>query len=272
MNIKLSGRWIFPALILLIALFVNRILGFVLIAGYFVFVLWTKRSDLLSQIAIRKYRQGDLDGACAWFAKAAAQGRVGSTTLLSYALVLLKVGDCDAAGSQIERASKEKLSEYNGNVLSAMRGLLEWKLGDPLRAATQLGALAGEFRNTTLFGALGALYIAEGLEADALRFNLAAYDFDPGDSIIADNLAHIRYLRGELEEAEEILDTVIDREPLIPEPYVNKALIHESRGELEEASRLTGRARQCTYSHLSYFSQSEIEDICDRIESKADDG
>jgi tetratricopeptide (TPR) repeat protein len=271
MNIKSVRRWIIPALILLFSIFVSRPIGLTLVAVYFVYILWSSRSSIFSQLAIRKYRQGDRDGALTWFSKAAANSSAGGTVLLSYALVLLKAGDYDNAESQIERAAEQELAEYNKNVHAAMRGLLEWKRGNAKQAVMDLQSLADEFRNTTLFGALGSLFIAEGMMERALTFNLEAYEFDPYDSIIADNLVRTRYLRGEIEEAEEILDALIDRAPMIPEPFLNKALIHESREEWDDAWQMAHSARQCTYSYLSYFSPEEIEEICERIETEASD-
>ena len=191
--------------------------------------------------------------------------------LLSYALVLLKAGEFDDASAQAERAAEQKLEAYNQNVLAAIRAILDWKRGNPKRAVADLESLAEEFRNTTLFGALGSLLIAEGSIEKALRFNLEAFDFDPHDSVIADNLARTRLLRRENEQAEEILDAVLDREPMTPEPFLNKAIILESRSEIEEAAQMVHRARKYAYSYLSYFRPEEIEELCERIESMAAD-
>lgn len=269
-NIRSLRRWLIPAALLLITLFVNRVIGVILIAGYLVYAIWTNRPAMLAQVAIRKYRQGDLAGAHTWFAKAARLPRADGTILLSFALVLLKRGSFEEAEAQMTRAAKLALSDYNRNALASMRGIIEWKTGDPAKAIDQLASLAEDFRNTNLFGALGSLYNAEERTDEGLEFNLEAYDFDPYDSVIADNLARTRYLRGEYEEAEELLDEILERQPPIPEPYLNKALILESREEIEEAGELVHRARGKTYSHLSYLAPEELETICERIESQTD--
>jgi len=270
MNTKALGRWILPALILVITVLLNPGLGTLLVVGYIVYFLWAKRSDFVAQFAVRKYRQGDIERALTWYARAAASRNAKPMVYLSYALVLLKAGDLDAAEENLAGAAKHELSEYDQNALTAMCGLLKWKRGNPREAAVELQSLADEFKNPTLFGALGSLYLSEGMLDAALRHNSEAKEIADDDQIICDNLARTYYLNGEIEKAEEIFDDLIDRAVHMPEPYLNKALILGSRNNTEEALGLVNRAKQYPYSHLSYFTRRELESIIERIESGAE--
>ena len=267
MRIRDLGRWIVLALILAVAAFYSPQVGTLLVVGYIAYVLWSRRSAILSRIAVRKYQRGDTDGALSWYAKAAAAPKAAPAVHLSYALILLKSGDLDSVEKSLSQAAELELSEYDRNVLSAMRGLLAWKQGHPQKAAAELRALADEFQNTTLLGALGSLYLSEGMLDAALRHNLEAKEISPYDRIIGDNLARTYYLNGDIEKAEEIFDDLIDRSVRIPEPYINKALIQESRGNIVEAYNLVKQASQHSNSFLSYFSQEEIDEIVERIET-----
>jgi len=149
-----------------------------------------------------------------------------------------------------------------------MRGLVDWKRGNERKAAADLGRLAEDFRNGTLFATLGSLYIAAGMTDEALRHNEEAREFDPSNSTIADNLGRSYYVTGRVEESEEIFDELIEKGAHIPEPYRNKALILEERGDTNEAAELVERAKQQPYSHLSYFSPEDIDEITERIEAK----
>lgn len=262
-------RWIPLVLIILVTVFYNARLGSILIFGYTIYLLVTNRSGFYAWFAIRKYKQYDLDGALSWFAKAAASKRASGTVLLSYALVLLKTGHIDDVESVLDRAEAQDLSDYNQNALQAMRGLLTWKQGRGGQAVIELRQLAEDFENATLYGALGSLLIAQGMIDQALRVSEQGLEIDKYDKIITDNLARAHYLKGNVEKAEELWDDLIDREVRQMEPYVNKALILEDRGELDEADRIASKARRQRYSHLSYFSESEIDEIIDRIEEKA---
>ena len=270
MKTKALSGWIVPALILLIAVMFNPKLGTPLVIGYIVYILWSKRSLLMTHFAVKKYRQGDMEGALTWYARAAAGRNAKPMVYLSYALVLLKAGDLDAAEENLASVAESELSEYDRNVLTAMGGLLKWKRGNPRRAAVDLKSLADEFKNPTLFGALGSLYLSEGMLDAALRHNSEADEIAHDDQIIRDNLARTYYLTGEVEKAEEIFDDLIDRAVHMPEPYLNKALILRSRDKTDEALSVVSRAMQYPYSHLSYFSREEIEGIIERIESAAE--
>lgn len=263
------NRWIPIILIVLVTVFYNARLGSILMFGYVVFLVITNRAGFFSWMAIRKYKQHDLPGALSWFEKAAKSKRVPATVLLSYALVLLKTGDFDTAESVLDRAENQDLSDYNKNALAAMRGLLTWKRGRPGQAVVELRQLADEFKNITLFGALGSLYISQGMHDQAITLSEEGLELDKYDKIITDNLARAHYLKGEVDRAEELLDDLVDREVRQVEPYLNKALILEEREEIDEADRLVGRAKGQPYSHLSYFSEEEVEDIVSRIEAKA---
>jgi tetratricopeptide (TPR) repeat protein len=263
-------RWIVPILLLLITILYNPRLGSLLIFFYAVYLLWSNRAGFLSWLAVKKYRQSDMEGALKWFSRAAGSRRVGGTVLLSYSLVLLKTGHFDSAEEALERAAEQELSDYDKNALSAMRGLLEWKRGNAGTAMVSLRSLAEDFENITLYGALGSLYLSQGRADEALRISREGLELDKYDRIINDNLGRAHYVKGDVEQAEEIFDELVDREVRIPEPYVNKALILEDRGELDQASGLVDRAKKQPYSHLSYFAQDEINGIIDRIESKAE--
>ena len=262
-------RWIPLVLIILVTVFYNARLGSILIFGYIIYLLVTNRSGFYAWVAIRKYKQYDLDGALSWFAKAAASKRASGTVLLSYALVLLKTGHIDEVESVLDRAEGQDLSDYNQNALQAMRGLLTWKRGRGGQAVVELRPLAEEFKNATLYGALGSLMLSQGMVDQALTLSEEGLEIDKYDKIITDNLARAHYLHGDVEKAEELWDDLVDREVRQMEPYVNKALILEERGELDEADTIASRARRQRYSHLSYFSESEIDEIIDRIEQKA---
>jgi tetratricopeptide (TPR) repeat protein len=269
MNRNALSRWIPIIIIILVTVFYNVRLGSILIFAYIIYLVITNRAGFFSWLAIRKYKQYDFQGALDWFEKAAKSKRVPATVLLSYALVLLKTGDFDTAESVLDRAENQELSDYNKNALAAMRGLLTWKRGRPGQAVVELRRLADEFKNITLYGALGSLYIKQGMYDQAITLSEEGLELDKYDKIITDNLARAHYLKGDVEQADELLDDLIDREVKQVEPYLNKALILEERGEIEEADRLVERAKGQPYSHLSYLDESEVEEIMARIEGRA---
>jgi tetratricopeptide (TPR) repeat protein len=258
-RLKNASRLIIPVLILLFTFFYNPHLGTVFLVGYIIYLAITSRSSFFTWLAIRDYNNSDWEGALKWFVRAAKNKRANATVLLSYSLVLLKTGDFERAERNVERASELELSDYNRKVVESMRGLLEWKTGNPRKAATALSRLAEEFENSTLYGALGSLYLSQGMLDRALRHNEAAYEMDEYDKIIGDTLARTYYLKGDVAKAEELWDDLIERAVQLPEPYLNKAILLSERGEEAAAEEMRERAGKYPLSALSYFS-GKIED------------
>lgn len=267
MNLK---NLLIPAAIILITIFYSPQVGSILMIGYIAYVVVANLSSVYAWLAVRKYHKADLAGAEKWFGKAAESKKAGGTTLLSYALVLLKTGKFDEAERVVDRAAELELNDYNSKVVVSMRGLLEWKQGDPRAAAAELGELAEDFENTTLFGCLGSLYLAEGMNDAAWDHNQKAYEFNDSDPKICDNMARTHYLRGDVETAEDMWRSLTDRDVPRMEPYLNLALLLEERADDEDACKMAEAAHRFSYSHLSYFSEEEVNAAFERL--AADEG
>ena len=61
------------------------------------------------------------------------------------------------------------------------------------------------YETTTVYGSLGYLLILKGNLENALQFNLKAYEYNPSDKIIQDNLGQNYYLLGQYEKAKDIV-------------------------------------------------------------------
>ncbi len=110
------------------------------------------------------------------------------------------------------------------------------------QSAAEPATLAGYEQSATAF-ADGLAFAERGLDDEAARAYQLAIGLDPGFVEAMVNLARIRLLQGEPEQAREWLDRALRLAPGYPPVHAVRGLEARERGDLQEALRAFSRAR-----------------------------
>lgn len=253
------GSFIGSLILIIIAFQINKIFGAVIAIAYIIFFMATGGGNIYAIIANYKYKSGDEKGAVEWFEKAYKSKRCSIDSKISYAYLLLKLGDTEKSYQILNEVINSKHTPEEDSIAKSNLALAQWKRGDLNSAIETLEGVFQNYKNTTIYGSLGYFLVLNGDMDRALKFNLEAYDYNNTDKVILDNLGETYYFRGEYEESEKIYKKLMDMSPSFPEPYYYYGKALQSVGRPDEALDTMIRALSCKFSFLSSLKRDEIE-------------
>ena len=226
-----------------------------------VYFLILRRSDLLAFYARIQFQKGNFDKALRLFHIANRIGKMKPETMRYYGYMLLRSGELNLAEEVLTRASVSAKKPPEKKRIKAMLSLVVWKKGDLDMAIEMMEEAIEDFRVSNFYRNLGLMYVLKGERQKALKFNLEAYDYNPDDMVIADNLAEAYVLCGENEKAKAIYEELLEKEPHFPEPYYGYGLLLIKSGQRERGIELIRKSLDKTFTFLSVMQRDEVEKI-----------
>ncbi len=241
-----------------------KLWSFLIIAMILIWVL-IKRTDIMGLLAMVKFTRGETERAIGLFKKAERLGKLSSKNKMTYGYILLREGQTKNAKEILTRASMEAVKPALKRQIKSILALSVWKDGDLETAIEMMEEVMGEFKISTGYQNLGLMYIVKGDGNKALEFNLGAYDYNPDDLVIADNLAESYALCGNYEKAKELYKSILDQNPEFPEPYYNYGQILVKEGDRDGGILLIKKALEKRFTFLSVKSREEVEHLLDLL-------
>lgn len=260
-----------PAVIVYILFRLNTFAGFVGIAAYIVLILLKNRILFFRLRAQMEYGKGNYDGAVKWFEKVVNSKKAGIDAYVQYGFTLLKSGRLDEAERILSYAVDKSSSSDEKNLAKSNLALVIWKKGDLDTAYSMLTEVISEYKTTAVYGSIGYMAIEKGDLDEALRINLEAWEYNPENAIIQDNMAHLYHLRGEMEKAGEIFKRLVDKEPHFPEAYYDYGRYLEDMNRYDEAAEMYRKALSKPFSFNSTISRELVQTRLEAVENKVPD-
>ena len=258
-------RRIIPLVVLLIilvlsAVFVSPLAGSLLLLLYLLVQLYRKRGVYYSKRGYRAFSEGDISHAVAWYEKSYKRKNPSVKTTLSLALLYEKSGRFADARLLVERLKEEgALNDYEKGGLETTEAVLLWKEGYPEKADSKFREISATFRNTSLYGCMGAFYLARDDRDRAFSLAEEAYRFNGDNNIIRDNYACALSLQGRKGEARGIWEKLVGENCSIAEPYYHLARqIVLEEGDREEAKRILAKGLAFPLSRISYLKEEDF--------------
>ena len=213
------------------------------------------------------YNSGDIDGAKKYYQKAIDTGRANSHVIVRYVMILMRNGNFKTALRLIDKTvSGRYVRDEDKLLLKQYRCLLYHKLGDVEEAMDDALEIFSSVKNTTSYSLLGYLKLAqEEIGESTLRLCLEGYDYNSDDRDIVDNLVYAYYRMGYLEEAEELLPELIEKNPNFVEGYYHGALVKLALGKKKEAKELFEKISECNKTALTTVSDEEISELGEKL-------
>jgi len=204
----------------------------------------------------KQYKEGLI-----WFEKGAMSKKIKPFTKIRYAFLELKYGDMAKAKKVISLIINDsfvdKKVKYEAKAVWALIAFME---GDIEEATEVCDMLYKNYKNTDVYCTMGYIYNLSKSPEEAVSFNLEAYEYNPDKAVIADNLGQAYYLSGKLDEASEIYEKVMEKNPNFPEAYYNYALVLIKKGNNAEAIKMLEKALEQEFHNLTTISSEKIEE------------
>lgn len=260
-------RFALPVIIVIIAARFSKWLGIAALLLYLLIMIYVSRARIYTIIGTRRYGLGNMDEAIKWFGRAYATKRSSVRSAVNYAYLLLKNADLQKSEKVLMKELKEHPDHQELPYIKSIMALVLWKKGELDQAVDMLEEVIQTFKTTSVYGSLGYMLLQKGDLEKALEFNLEAYEFNPRDNIINDNLGQNYLLLGEYDKAKEICEKLLAKTPAFPEPYYNYGLLLEKTGNKEDALESMRKALDHKFTFLSTITREEVENAISRLES-----
>ena len=225
-----------------------------------VVVIFLKSAEILTLVARIRFQEGDTEKALKLFKIADRLGGKPQTRMY-YGYIMLRIGKLDTATELLTRASMTAKKTDLKKQIKSLLALATWKNGDLDGAIEMMEDAITDFKSTTFYQNLGLMYVLKGDAEKALRFNLEAYDYNPDDMVIMDNLAESYALCKETDKAKEMYETLLEKEPHFPEPYYNFGLLLIEEGEKDRGLELIEKSLDKKFTFLSILQKEEVEKL-----------
>ena len=252
--------WVGFFILLIIYLFwKNIILGFIGIIVISLVWMYRKRINFYLYTANRRYNKGNLKGALSEYEKIIKNPKCIPAAKLSYAYMLLRDGQIEKAEEVVKDVKENnELDTQDLSTADSHLALILWKKGEIDEAISYMEGVFERTPNTANYGTLGYYYILKGDLDRALEFNKEAYEYNPKNAVIADNLGLTYYMLGEYDKSLEIYKEIFEKKVNFPEAYYNYGLVLKKTGNTELAKEMLDTASTFTLSSLSTISKEDI--------------
>ncbi len=236
-------------------------LGFlVLIIG--ILVVWFKRGTLIAYFASASAGKGDTEKALRLYHTADKTDKMNYNARINYGYFLLKNGYLNDAGIVFNKTSmNKKLSKTAKQQLKSLQALVKWKEGRLDEAIEMLEEVTQEYVTSMTYQSLGLLYILKRDKEKALSFCLEAFNYNPDDNVIMDNLAEAYALCGDKEKAMETYEALLKRNPHFPDAYYGYGILLMQSGRQQEGLEYIGQSLTKKFSFLSALPRERVESI-----------
>lgn len=254
-----------PIGVIIILFIINPYLGIIGIALYIAGLVLYNMTSIYCIRGRSEYSKGNLKEAARWYEKAAKSKRASNMVIVNYGFILFKTGKLEEAEKIFLSAVKNSKNKDETNMAKANLALVSWKKGNLDEAISMLKEVISEYKTTSIYGTLGYLAIEKGDLDEALKINLEAYDYNPDNTVIQDNLAHLYHLRGEMDKAGELFEKLMGNNPHFPEAYYDYGQYLEDCGKANEAAEMYQKALSCEFNFNSTVTRERIRERYEKL-------
>lgn len=245
---------------------INFLAGLGIIVLILAWGVFANRSIIYATRANIAFSRGDEQNAIRLMEKAYKAKRAMPDHLAGYAYLLNKTGKVEEAEKLMKELLAKKLPDPMRLQASVSLATSYWLLGKQEEAYQLLQEFYPDMKSTKLYGTLGYYKLLRGEDLEeTLAFNLEAYDYNSDDLTIIDNLAQNYYFLGRYEEAREMYEKVMEKNPRNADSYYYYALTLQSLGKLDEAREQISKALDREFALISSLTKDDVERLAKEL-------
>lgn len=236
----------------------NILFGVVALAAVLIYYYFKRYATLCFMIAMRCYGQEDINGCFRWFSRAEKRG-MSINQKISYAYYLMREGRVERAEAVLNAILAFPQKPEVKYTAKSNHAILMLKTGRIQEALEELEEIFPNYRNSTIYGSLGYLYILSGDLEKAKSFNQEAYEYNKENAVILDNLVQLYNKLSDYETAYHYACELMEKKPGFIEAYYNTAVAEKALGKLEEAKEHLTYALTIRTTFISSISHEDVQ-------------
>lgn len=191
--------------------------------------------------------------------KAYEMGMEKPAYLVAYGSLLMQQGDYIKCKEVYEKA--ENILGVDVMYYTAIKCSLatcDYKLGNVEKALDEALTVFNEYKNSTTYVIYGYLLMSQGMLERALEVNKEAFEYDPDDVAICDNLGQTYYKLNDMQNAEMYFQKALEIKRGMIDSCYYLALIRLEQGRTDEAFELLDDAMDSGFSALTTVTKDEL--------------
>lgn len=256
--------------VVIIAFRIHVLLGIGLIAGIIGWSVYANRAIIYATRANMAFSRGEEQAALELMEKAHKTKRALPQHMTGYAFLLNRLGQPERAEELLQDLLKKNLPDDIRILAAVHLATSNWLQGRKDEATELLEALYPEFKNTQLYGTLGYYKLLRGDDLEeTLKFNQEAYEYNSDDLTIIDNMAQNYYFLGRYEEAREMYEKLMEKQPKSADSYFFYAQTLKALGRLDEAREMIAEAKDRKLALVTPLTEADIYKLAEELGAKA---
>lgn len=209
------------------------------------------------------------------YRQAIEQGCKKATYLMAYGVLLLRMREYEKARELMLEADKAPgITKDEKKQLRMNFAICQWKLGNLDKAIELMKSVAGDQKNSMLYGSLGYMLVEKARETgdfeEAIAFNEEAYEYDEDDAVVLDNLGQMHLAMGDRGKALDFFKRAHEQKPHQVDTLYYLALLYHEDGDDKTAKKLLDRALTGNYSALCTTSREQAQALLGELKVEED--
>jgi tetratricopeptide (TPR) repeat protein len=244
----------------------NALISGVVFVGVLVYLFFNSRTALCMSLAARLYGTGKKAKAFRWFERAYKAG-MNVSQRKTYAYYLLRDGMPERAERMYTEILGFKMKPEEKKTAQSGYAVVLLKTGRLDEAIERMEEIFPTYKTSETYANLGYMYILRGGLEKAKAFCEAAYDYNPEDKIILDNMVQLYQKLGDLEKSETYADKLAEKDPGFREGYYNIGATKLALGKKEEAAGFFEKALAIPKTFLTVTDDETIQEKLERAKA-----
>ena len=257
-------------IVLLVTFFVNSILFFLALAAVAIYLFITKGYFISVFKGTKAHKNEDYKTALDYYRKAVQAKNVNGSIISSYILMELKHGNVDKAKKYIdENLNNRSFNSREYTDLTLCESLVLWKTNDHEKAINSLMSSLDDNKSTVAYETLSSYLVISTRFHEAREIITEGLEFNDSSNVLKSNLAELNYLTGDITEAYDVFNTLVEANVNFMEPFYYTGIELHKAGKYDEASKMFNEALNKNDSLISLVTRAQVEKALEAVTFKS---
>lgn len=220
--------------------------------------------SIYGNLAYFHHARGDFDIAEKYYEKAVTWGLKSIKKRGTYAVLVMRKGEFDRSIKMFDDLILERPQKEYRVKIRLNRSIAYTKAGRFDEAKAALEDLNVTNRSVRVYESLGYLYVITK-DPKAEEYNLEAYDYDPTNTVILDNLAQYYLQNNDYVKSREFAEKANDENDNQVDTLYHLTLIEEHDGNIEKAKEYADKMLEARLTPMNDVSKQDVEKLHSRV-------
>lgn len=214
------------------------------------------------------HARGEFDLAEKYYEKAVASGLKSIKKRGTYAVLVMRKGEFERSINMFDKLILERPKREYRIKIRINRAIAYTKAKRFEEAKVALEDLHASMRSVRVYESLGYLYVITN-DPKAEGYNLEAYDYDPNNAVILDNLAQYYLQNNDFVKAREFAEKAYEENDNQVDTLYHLTLIEEHDGNFDKSKEYASKMMNAKLTPMNDVTKDELKKVYSRVSDLA---